>query len=728
MNKIIKIALTVSVIVFAGFVIIAGLVMTLFDPNTYKETIASTIKKQTGRELVIQGDINLSLFPWIGAELGQISLGNADLFGPEPFAQIQGADIHVKVWPLLSKEIVVDTITLHGLHVNLERNATGVTNWQDLVADKPGSAPDAPAPKASGRNARAIAALAIAGLELEDTHITWKDRMQNTYYKVSDFTLSSDAIVAGQPFDIDLAFEFDSQNPAIAGQVTLVSTVMIDINAQRYNATHLKLATLVKGNMIPGNEQSATIMADIESNLGTQTVEVDNLSIQAAGSELTGSISATNIASDPLVKGKLNTGTLNPRSVLTQLAIAVPDTSDRDVLTKATAKIEFDASGNHININKLISTIDDSTLTGNITVMDFGEPNINFLANIDQIDLDLYMPPTEQERATATPAAAATAGALELPLDMLRSMQLKGTSTIGKLKFSNLQTSDIKLTIDAKNGLIKIHPASAQLYDGQYSGHIQLDASGNVPAFSFNEKLSNIQAGPFLKDLMNTDFFSGTTNANVKLATRGATVDDLRKSLNGNLSFSFSDGRVHGLNLANSIKEDYGQLTKKLVKDLDSLDQTVFSSLAGNAQIKNGLVSTDNLVLKSAQMDINGKGSADLVTEKLDLRLDISAKKELEKQLAKLDNYLVEHPIPYYIKGTFSNPRTRSGLSDMLKAKAKLEVDRAVNREKKKLEKKILEKNAPSSVKEDAAVSPEEKIKKKLKNELDKQLNKLFRF
>ena len=61
----------------------------LVNPNDYKGRIADSVKESTGRELVLKGDIKLSVFPWIALELGPASLGNPPGFGAEPFLAFQ---------------------------------------------------------------------------------------------------------------------------------------------------------------------------------------------------------------------------------------------------------------------------------------------------------------------------------------------------------------------------------------------------------------------------------------------------------------------------------------------------------------------------------------------------------------------------------------------------------------------------------------------------------------
>ena len=128
-------ALAWGVGIIAALLIAAAIyIFLIFDPNKYKAEIATAVHKATGRELTIQGDLKLSLFPWLGVETGVMTLNNLPEFGRQPFAKIDGAAIKVKLLPLLHKDMQVDTVTLNGLYLNLIRTASGQGNWEDLAA------------------------------------------------------------------------------------------------------------------------------------------------------------------------------------------------------------------------------------------------------------------------------------------------------------------------------------------------------------------------------------------------------------------------------------------------------------------------------------------------------------------------------------------------------------------------------------------------------------------
>ena len=145
------------------------------DPNDYKAEIISKVNEQTGRTLSIEGDLKLSVFPWLGLEIGKMALSNAEGFGDKPFAAVTHGAVHVKLMPLLSKELEVSGLTLDGLRLNLARAQSGQVNWADL---KPAPSDE---PKREDEGLRAdgdlqLALLSIGGIAINDASISWDDR------------------------------------------------------------------------------------------------------------------------------------------------------------------------------------------------------------------------------------------------------------------------------------------------------------------------------------------------------------------------------------------------------------------------------------------------------------------------------------------------------------------------------------------------------------------------
>ena len=47
-----------------------AVVATVFDPNDYKAQVAALVEQRTGRTLALDGDLELSYFPWLAVTIG----------------------------------------------------------------------------------------------------------------------------------------------------------------------------------------------------------------------------------------------------------------------------------------------------------------------------------------------------------------------------------------------------------------------------------------------------------------------------------------------------------------------------------------------------------------------------------------------------------------------------------------------------------------------------------
>ena len=92
MNRLLKfLGIAVGVVILL-FVVVAVAVSLLFDPNDYKDDITAAVQNATGRQLALDDDLELALFPTIRIAVGAATLSNAPGFGDEPMARIGSAE------------------------------------------------------------------------------------------------------------------------------------------------------------------------------------------------------------------------------------------------------------------------------------------------------------------------------------------------------------------------------------------------------------------------------------------------------------------------------------------------------------------------------------------------------------------------------------------------------------------------------------------------------------
>ena len=120
MGGLLKKLLYVFIGIAAVFALAAIAISLFFDPNDYRDRIADEVRRETGRELNIEGDLGLSLFPRFGIELGKTTLGNAPGFGSEPFLSFEEARLSVEIMPLIRGEgLKIGAVVLDAFQLNL---------------------------------------------------------------------------------------------------------------------------------------------------------------------------------------------------------------------------------------------------------------------------------------------------------------------------------------------------------------------------------------------------------------------------------------------------------------------------------------------------------------------------------------------------------------------------------------------------------------------------------
>ncbi|MFZ1765877.1 MAG: AsmA family protein, partial [Candidatus Nitrotoga sp.] len=117
MKKFLKYSLWSAGVMVAITIAGVAYIAATFNPNDYKTQIIKLVKDKQQRTLKLDGDIKLVFFPSIGADIGKVSL--SEFQGDKEFIYIDSARVSLALVPLLSKQVVVDEISISGLKAAL---------------------------------------------------------------------------------------------------------------------------------------------------------------------------------------------------------------------------------------------------------------------------------------------------------------------------------------------------------------------------------------------------------------------------------------------------------------------------------------------------------------------------------------------------------------------------------------------------------------------------------
>jgi AsmA protein len=689
MKKLLKgvVGLLVAGVVLVAVAVVA--VPLLIDADDVKNQLAEQVKRHTGRDLSIPGEVKLSVFPWLGATLGRVSLGNAPGFAAPAFASTEKVEVRVKLMPLFSRRVEMDTVVVHGLALNLERNAQGGGNWEDLAAGAPAER-GARGPATPAGGGAGLAGFAIGGVDVRDGSVSYVDALAGQSYSVRNLSLTTGSVAPGRPVAVDLGFDVSSDAPPMSGRVSAQATVQADPASRVARLSGLALDARLEGAGLPGEKLALKLGADAELDGARRTLSLLGLKAELLELVVTGTLEARGLGGEPAFEGELAVAEFSPRKLLASLGQPDTRTSDDQVLRRASLKASVSGGADALALEPVALRLDDTTLNGKLGVTGFASPAVRFDLVLDAIDVDRYLPPGTEAPPASPGAAAGKAG--EVPLATLRGIDAAGSVRAGKVKIARLNLSDLAATVTAKDGLIRLAPVSARLYEGSYRGNVSLDARKDTPVLGLDEKLSGVQVGPLLMDLQGEAPITGTGNVSATLAAKGADPEAIKRTLGGNASFQFLDGALQGVNIGRMIREARARLRGERLTEADAPSRTDFTEVTGTATVKGGVISNQDLSAKSPLLRIAGKGTASLPEERIDYRVTATLVATSKGQGGKELGDLAGVPVPVHVTGTFAQPEYGLDAQALAEAVAKGKAKEVVDAQKAKIEEKVGEK------------------------------------
>lgn len=693
-------------------------VVVLVDPNAYKGQIAQAVEQRTGRTLTIEGDLDLTFFPWLGLKLGQARLSDAPGFGDQPFARLDGARLAVAVWPLLSeRRLVLDKIEVNGLNLRLIRNEQGRGNWEDLAerfaAEE--QAPPEPQPEQPEQPDRQLAIESKGGLELNDAVILWEDRQTGARYLVNPLSVTVSELNIEQPIPLRARWMLQATDaPEIGGE--LVARVLYDQAGQKIAVQDLSLDALARGEQLPGGELKANLRGVVEADLQGQRYTVPRATLQAAG-VVANLVAEASMQNEQLAaNGTLTLPSFNARELMRRLELEVPPTADPNALANValTAQLRYDGQG--LTLEQLKGELDQTNISGQAQVPSFEPLTARFELALDQLDLDRYLAPAQEDEPAPTPPSEPAPAPpseptpeSELPVELLRELNLDGTVRIGRLTVKRVDVTDVTTTITARNGVIKAEPVAA-LYQGRLRGELTLDATQQQPQLAMQQRLEGVQAGSLLEDLVGVARVLGVADLDLAVAMQGLGVDDWLRTASGQASFKFADGAINGINIAQAIQTARAKLAGEPLPATAEAEQTPFNELTGSVRIDEGLLLNRDFNLASSLFKIAGDGTLNLRTQEVDYTLNVNLLEPLLEGSNKLLAELRNVPIPVEVSGNVRDLGVRVDLQQALEQAGKARLQEAEDKARARVQEEVQERR------QEAEQRLQEKVQKGLQN------------
>ncbi|HSB14514.1 MAG TPA: AsmA family protein [Bryobacteraceae bacterium] len=703
-------------LLFAGAAVItllavAAVYVSRLNVDRFRPQIQAELQRQLGRQVAL-GAMGVRIFP-LSIRINDVTVAEDPSFRTDrPFASAREVSVAVSLFPLLRKEVHVQSFVLRDPVIELVQNRSGKWNFSSLgaggggeggglsvaelriengrisvseLADRkpasvydhigirladfgpgkvfrlnasaqlPGAGKDVLILEARGDPAHAQGALLAGQVQIQQAPISALRSFLHTGATKADGSLST-------------AMDFELQNSALKanGWVELANLRTGGADLGRPIRLDCKISHNLDTGVLKASEVTARIgnaPVVISGELDTRASRID-ATIRTAGAGLKEVLTA---ASAFGISGISGTGqlTLDARIRGPLDRIAELECTGRASIRDATLSVpaltkplqvrsaDLDFAGRSAGFENLSCSLGSSTLRGNVMVRNPASPEAEFNFDIDRLDL------AELRQLTATNQPSRSEGGRSSG-----SFTAKGSVHVGTIAYNQMVLKDVRSECVLSRGILTLSPLTAELFGGRQSGSITVNLQSQPPTVALKTNLDGVDANQLLSTTTSLkNMLYGLLAAKGDAAMQLSSGGDAARTLNGNLNIQLSKGKLGGINLMNQM----ASLGKFVGFARNSEPFTDIVQLSGDIQVRNGVADTNNLLIQTEGASVSSAGTFSLVDQSLNLRLtavldrDASQKAGGSRVGGFLTTALVngkgELVIPAIVTGTFANPR-----------------------------------------------------------------------
>ena len=727
-------------------------VTTFFDPNDLKPRLVDVVREHSGLALSLDGPLSWSFYPRLGVGVEQAEARLPDQADDSaPFAAFSHAEVSLAFSPLLRGEIAIDGLALDGLYLDLTRNEQGEGNWEALVERLSESSEKAEAvlgPASAGpepiNDSGLSVALNVARVQIRNGEVRFRDAQEDRELHVEDLQISGSNVNPGRAFPVTSSYRLtvhegldwqeQRREPRLISEASLNTRVTLGLAEGRHLLEEVVLKTVNRLADLDGEQTVDLKGAELVVNASEGSVQLEkgqldarlnhprlgekalplslSFTLDADLSEhsaylrdmvltgpdalkLSGNLNLSHLAQAPAYTGQLRLAPISLRPWLERLDV-MPAMASDEALSDVALTSPLSGDLERFEFAGLTLVLDDSTFTGRLA----GQYDARLLiADLqgDRLDLDRYLPSPSIEDDVASlwrltgirPVHAAAESDALVPREWLAALTLDAHLTLGELRLAGLDFHDVDVTVEGDEGRHRLVAFESRFHDGRLAADGALDLRQSPARWRLTPTIERVRLASLLESLgLQPAPLTGRFSGEGELATRGITLMELRRHLDGSLATRLEEGVIPEVNVARELCTAAAALQGEQL-DREWRDETRFERIRANLTFDEGTVSSDDLLATLPGMEVGGEGDLDLVTEQFDLRA-AARLVDAENAPCKVNPRLEKVPLPIRCEGQldgdsaewcrFDREAFQGTLAELLRDKASQRVGQEVER------------------------------------------------
>ncbi|MGM0645236.1 MAG: AsmA family protein [Thermodesulfobacteriota bacterium] len=616
--------------IFLGGVllVVGGAVIFLmtYDYNGLKPQIEAAVKKQTGRELTLDGDISLDLGLNPALVVQDASLANAEWGSKPQMAKVGRFELQLALLPLFQRDIQVQRIVLRDTAILVENNTEGVSNLALQAPNATQGGDEAQSAKDSQQDSQSqkgqLPGLRLDNVLVETAAVEMRDAQGET---VASFTVDRLRLQAqaDQSIQFDLEGQFNAQAFSVSGTAGALNQALdaqanwpLDVDMQAGEAS-----VQLKGQIRDLFAQRGVTL-DLEADL-PDTKALQRLLGQEV--PVAGPIACSATLTDTAAK-QFHVADLALRQGENEI------TGSADLALDSPLSVQAELASPRLDVSTIFKKASSSGSEGSATTQEKGGEDSRDAKRI----------------FSDTP----------LPWEALEKIDAQLHFQADALVVPRLMFSDVVLEASVKNGLLEISQLTAGSGDeGSLTATVVANTRKTPPRVECAATVDSFAIEQVLREKKTESVLQGLVSSDLALNGQGRSIAELMAGLNGQFQLTMGKGR-----LANAKLEKWGaDLGANLFRLLNPAEDkgkfTPINCAVLVVPIDSGMARIQALVVDTPRMQLRGQGEVNLHNETLDIGLDPQPKEGVQTGvLGKLSLSLSELAQAVRLGGTLAQP------------------------------------------------------------------------
>ena len=485
-----RLAMPIAALLAAAFV---GLVVTswLIDKDAVRRSVEQQLRVATGLDLVVGGDVEVSLLPASYVTLRKVGLKGADANTGEPLT-VDELTVNLRLLPLLARRYDIADVTLVNPRFHVTRDADGRSNWTPIVETLARSI------KPGVENT-----VSFSEIRVVDGILTYKSDKQDAGEIISDIDLS-----LGWP-SISRSFaatgQFDWRGERVDGSLSIadfIAALSGDRSGLKLRATSGPLKVAFDGTIA---NRTSLLM---EGTLSADSPSLRN-AMRWAGETTPGAGGMGRFA----LKARANV--VGESIALTNVNVELDGNAAEGVITYTKGERQA------VQATLAAETLDFTPYIATVRLLASGARDWNRqlfdLRGLSTTDLDMRL------------SAAKV---------------IVGPSKLGRSAFG----------ANLRNGTLVLSVGEAQIYGGILKGSLGVARSEAVADVKAQFQLTDVDLEASATEMFGFRKLSGRGNINLALEATGASPYALTQTLDGTATLTGHDGAIGGFNVEQLLK------------------------------------------------------------------------------------------------------------------------------------------------------------------------------